>query len=136
MYIMHSSSLSSSFCSQSIQQQLDEKLNNDKVQLDEQRKKLERRNLRDETRQELEKYARSVDEALGNLENKVTEQLERFENAKQELVSFLEATQQFEEWLNERDAEVATCWPVGANLPLLIEKGDFINEVSAILSAR
>ncbi|XP_065895085.1 uncharacterized protein [Dysidea avara] len=114
---------------QSIQQQLDEKLNNDKVQLDEQRKKLERRNLRDETRQELEKYARSVDEALGNLENKVTEQLERFENAKQELVSFLEATQQFEEWLNERDAEVATCWPVGANLPLLIEKGDFINEV-------
>ena len=114
---------------------MDEKLNNDKVQLDEQRKKLERRNLRDETRQELQKYVRSVDEALGNLENKVTEQLERFENAKQELVSFLEATQQFEEWLNERDAEVVTCWPVGANLPLLIEKGDFINEVS-ILSTR
>ena len=111
-------------------QQLDEKLSNDKVQLDEQRKKLERRNLRDETRQELEKYNRSVDEALANLENKVAEQLESYENAKQELISFLEMTHQFEEWLNERDAEMGTCWPVGANLPLLIEKGNFISEVS------
>ena len=89
-------------------QQLDEKLNNDKIQLDEQRKKLERRNLRDETRQELEKYNRSVDEALANLENKVAEQLESYENAKQELISFLEMTHQFEEWLNERDAEMGT----------------------------
>jgi len=98
--------------------------------LDEQRNKLERRNLRDETRQELEKYSRSVDEALANLENKVAEQLESYENAKQELISFLEMTHQFKEWLNERDAEIATCWPVGANLPLLIEKSNFISEVS------
>jgi len=115
---------------QSIQQQLEEKINDDKVQLDEQCNRLEGGNLREETRQEIDKIANSVDEALDSIKNKVAEQLERFENAKQELVSFLETTQQFEDWLNEREAEVESCWPVGANLPLLVEKGDFISEVS------
>jgi len=95
----------------------------DKVELDEQRAKLERRNLREDTRQEIQQIANHVDETIADLESKAADQLAKFNDAKLNLTNFLDKVHMFEEWMNETVTELETYWPLGANLPLLLEKG-------------
>ena len=104
------------------------------MELDEQRAKLERRNLREDTRLEIQQIAKCIDEAMADLVTKVGDQLEKFNKAKLNLISFLDKAHEFEEWLNGEEAELETYWPLGADLPLLLEKGAHINEVSYILT--
>ena len=100
------------------------------MELDEQYAKLERRNLREDTRLEIQQIAKCLDETMADLESKVTDQLAKFNEAKVNLISFLDKAHKFEEWLNEVEAELETFWPLGADLPLLLEKGAYINEVN------
>ena len=113
-----------------MQKQLEGKIKEDKAELDEQRAKLEGRNLREDTRQEIQQIANHVDEIRNDLERKVAEQLAKFNEAKHNLSNFLVAVHAFEEWLNETEAELEACWPLGADLQLLLEKGVYINEVN------
>ena len=110
-----------------MQEQLEGKVETDKTELDDQHAKLEGRNLREDTRQEIQQIANAVDEAITDVECKVADQLTKFNEAKFHLINFLDKAHAFEEWLNE--SELETCWPLGADLPLLIEKGIYINEV-------
>lgn len=112
-----------------MQEELEGKIKNDKTELDDQHAKLEGRNLREDTRQEIQQIANAVNEAMTDVECKVADQLAKFNEAKFDLINFLEKAHAFEEWLNETEAELETCWPLGADLPLLIEKGIYINEV-------
>ena len=100
------------------------------MELDEQRAKLKKRNLREDTHQEIQQIANCVDEAMASLEYNVADQLAKFEEAERKLVSFLDKIHGFDEWLNKREAELEACWPLGANLPLLLDKGVYINKVS------
>lgn len=103
------------------------------MELDEQLAKLEGRNLREDTRLEIQQIAKCLDETMADLQSKVADQLAKFSEAKLNLVSFLDKAHKFEEWLNEVEAELETYWPLGADLPLLLEKGAHINEVSIAL---
>lgn len=85
--------------------------------------------MREDTRQEIQQIANHVDVIRNDLECKVAEQLAKFNEAKQHLNDFLVAVHAFEEWLHETEAELEACWPLGADLPLLLEKGVYINEV-------
>ena len=103
------------------------------MELDEQLAKLEKRNLREDTRLEIQQIAKHLDETMADLESKVADQLAKFSEAKLNLISFLDKANKFEEWLNEVEAELETYWPLGADLPLLLEKGAHINEVNITL---
>ena len=85
--------------------------------------------MREDTRHEIQQIASHVDETRNKLEHQVAEQLAKFNEAKHNLNNFLVSVHTFEEWLNETEAELETCWPLGADLPLLLEKGVYINEV-------
>ena len=86
--------------------------------------------MREDTRHEIQQIASHVDETRNKLEHQVAEQLAKFNEAKHNLNNFLVSVHAFEEWLNETEAELETCWPLGADLPLLLEKGVYINEVN------
>ena len=118
-----------------MQEELEGKVKKDKLELDEQRAKLERRNLREDTQIEIQQIAKCLDETMADLESKVTDQLAKFSKAKLNLISYLDKAHEFEEWLNETETELKTYWPLGADLPLLLEKGAQINEVSIHLNS-
>ena len=100
------------------------------MELNEQRAKLKKCNLREDTHQEIQQIANCVNETMANLEFNVADQLAKFEEAEHKLVSFLDKVHGFDEWLSEREVELQACWPLGANLPLLSEKGVYISKVS------
>lgn len=116
-----------------MQEEFENKVKPDKVELDEQQAKLEGRNLREDTRQEIQKIANDVSKAMDAFECKVADQLAKFNEAKINLKSFLDKANVFEQWLKETEGMLETCWPLGADLPLLLEKGVYINEVSITL---